>query len=581
MKRSRLWQGWFLALCALLVSGIAPAQAQFGLPDVPKDVVTVRPVAPTSGIKASAKSTLTLELKILEPFHINANPASEDYLIPTEASVKAAPGLKIGKPIYPKPVLKKFGFYEGMLKVYEGTVQIKVPLETDGTFKPTSLEGTLKYQACNDQACLAPKTLEWKLKLDGTAPPAPKPPIKNPPIIDKSTGTAVGTTTVDNNENRPASGATASNDADAVQLRERFGVKGLPTLVFVGANGEARADLRAGEELSLAGMTQKMDALKSGQQLNVDEDSAAGWAGRLKSASIWWQIGLVFIGGLLLNLTPCVYLMIPITIGYFGAQSEGKTGKTFSLALLYVLGLALVYSTLGVFAAFTGNLFGSLMQSSWVIGFVAIIFFALSLSMMGVFTLNPPQALMQQSGAKKGALGALAMGALLGIVAAPCVGPVVAALLAYVGARGEPLLGFILFFALSIGLGVPYLLLGTFSGAVKSLPRSGMWLEKSKKFFAIPLLIVSFYYAYLAVKPALAAPIEAAPAGQHWTPATLAKLDEAKQKGQPVILDFRADWCLPCLKMEREIFSQAAVHQAAAANDIQLLQVDLTSQPSD
>ena len=564
MKPSRLWQGWLLAFCALLLSGIAPARAQFGLPDVPKDVVTVRPIAPTAGIKASSKSTLTLELKIREPFHINANPASEDYLIPTVAEVKAAPGLKVGTPIYPKPVLKKFGFYEGMLKVYEGTVQIKVPLETNGTFKPTALEGTLKYQACNDQACLAPKTLNWKLKLEGTAPPAPKPPIKNPPIIDKSTGTTAST--------------TASNDADAVQLRERFNVKGLPTVVFVGANGEARPDLRSGEELSLAGMTQKMDALKSGQQLDVDESSAAGWATRLKSASIWWQIGLVFIGGLLLNLTPCVYPMIPITIGYFGAQSEGKTGKTFSLALLYVLGLALVYSALGVFAAFTGNLFGSLMQSSWVIGLVAIVFFALSLSMMGVFTINPPQALMQQSGAKKGALGALAMGALLGIVAAPCVGPVVAALLAYVGARGEPLLGFILFFALSIGLGLPYLLLGTFSGAVKSLPRSGMWLEKSKKFFAIPLLIVSFYYAYLAVKPALAAPIESAPAGQHWTPATLAQLDAAKQKGQPVILDFRADWCLPCLKMEREIFSQPAVQQAAAANNIQLLKVDLTSQ---
>ena len=560
MKRLRTGQGWLLACCALLVSGIAPAHAQFGLPDVPKDVVTVRAIAPTAGIKASQKSTLTLELTIHEPFHINANPASEDYLIPTVATVKAAPGLKVGTPVYPKPVLKKFGFYEGMLKVYEGTVQIKIPLETTGVFKPTTLEGTLKYQACNDQACLAPKTLDWNLKLTGTAPPAPKPPIKNPPIIDKAAGTTVG------------------NDADATQLRERFGVKGLPTVVFVDASGEARPDLRAGEELSLAGMTQKIDALKSGEKLSVDEHSAAGWAGRLKESSLWWQIGLVFIGGLLLNLTPCVYPMIPITIGYFGAQSEGNSGKTFSLALLYVLGLALVYSTLGVFAAFTGNLFGSLMQSPWVIGFVALIFFALSLSMMGVFTINPPQALMQQSGGKKGALGALAMGALLGIVAAPCVGPVVAALLAYVGARGEPLLGFILFFALSAGLGLPYLLLGTFSGAVKSLPRSGIWLEKSKKFFAIPLLIVSFYYAYLAVKPALAAPVENVPTSEHWSPATLAKLDAAKRNNQPVILDFRADWCLPCLKMEREIFSQAAIQQAAQANGIQLLQVDLTSQ---
>jgi thiol:disulfide interchange protein DsbD len=295
--------------------------------------------------------------------------------------------------------------------------------------------------------------------------------------------------------------------------------------------------------------------------------------------------------------------MIPITVGYFGGQSEGRIGKTLGLALLYVLGLALVYSALGVFAALTGSLFGSLLQSRLVVGVVAVVLFLLGLSMMGVFTIQPPRFLMARSGAKKGAAGALAMGALLGIVAAPCVGPVVAALLLYVGEQGSPQLGFVLFFALSLGLGLPYLLLGTFSGAIKSLPKSGMWLERSKKIFAIPLLLAALYYGYSALKPTAsqAATVattttttmdatsqttgatsiattndtaKPAATGKEWANATANALTAARLAERPVVLDFRADWCLPCLELEREVFSRPDVLNAARGTT--LLKVDLT-----
>jgi thiol:disulfide interchange protein DsbD len=369
-------------------------------------------------------------------------------------------------------------------------------------------------------------------------------------------------------------------------LRDRFGVKGLPTVVFLDASGKERTDLRAGEELTLGSMERKVAAARSGQKLAADEGSASDWSSRLQGAPIWLQLGLVFLGGLLLNLTPCVYPMIPITVGYFGAQSEGRTGKTFGLALLYVLGLALVYSTLGVFAARTGNLFGATMQSPWVLGFVALVLGGLGLSMAGLFTINPPRWALSRAGGKKGAWGALAMGALLGVVAAPCVGPVVAALLTYVGARGDALLGFSLFFTLSLGLGLPYLLLATFSGSAKSLPRAGAWMEKSKKFFAVPLVLAAMYYGFLAVNsvsastPAVAAVQNAQP-GTHkaWPNATLAILEQARAQNRPVVLDFRADWCLPCLKMEEEIFSRPSTHEVARKNNVLLLQVDLTKAP--
>ena len=543
------------ALSALLLCNQA-AHAQFGMAEAPKDILTARAITPRGGFNPGSNPTLEVQLTVKEPFHVNANPATEDFLIPTQIVVKSAPGLTVGKAIYPAATLKKFTFFEKKLAVYQGTVVVRVPLKLAPNFKG-GLSGTVKYQACSDKACLPPATAKWSLGAGTSA--------STSGAITPKTGLA-GTTD------------TASLDAQANQLRQQFGVAGLPSIVFLDASGQQRRDLRAGEELTLAGMTQKLDALHSGQQLETDAASAGGWLGRLQKAPLWAQLALVFVGGLLLNLTPCVYPMIPITIGYFGSQSGGSSSRTFSLALFYVLGLSLVYSALGVSAALTGNLFGSTLQSPLAIGFVAIVLFALSLSMMGVFTINPPQALMAHSGAKKGIWGALAMGALLGIVAAPCVGPVVAALLTYVGARANVALGFGLFFALSLGLGMPYLLLGTFSGAIKSLPRSGAWLEKSKKFFAVPLLLASFYYAYLAVQPAFAhneTPVTQI-ADAHWQPATLAAVEAAKAAGQPVVLDFRADWCLPCLKMEREIFHEKQTLEAAEKNGVRLLRVDLT-----
>jgi thiol:disulfide interchange protein DsbD len=548
-----LWMGCSALLAILLYTG--QAWAQFGLSG-PKDVLTARASLPAGALQPGKTATLTLQLSIKKPYHVNANPASEDYLVPTTATVNKTKGITAGKPSYPAPLMRKFGFYPKPLKVYEGTTTVKVPITlARGAAVPASLSGSVRYQACDHNSCLPPATATWK--------------------------TASGTSGAAQSTSDGASGVVAASqiEADAVALQKKYAVPGLPTIVFLDGQGKERADLRAGEELTLAAMTQKLDAVQSGETLKPSEESSGGWQSRLENSSLWVQLLLVFAGGLLLNLTPCVYPMIPITVGYFGAQSEGRTGKTFGLAAFYVLGLALMYSSLGVFAALTGTLFGSALQSQYAVGFVAVVLFALGLSMLGVFTIQPPQFIMARSGAKKGAWGALGMGALLGLVAAPCVGPIVAALLTYVGAKAAELgraqgalFGFAMFFTLALGLGLPYLLLGTFSGSIKSMPKSGPWLERLKKIFAVPLLIAAAYYAYLAVKPTSTA--QAAQSTVHWPAATLAKLEAARQQGKPVVLDFRADWCLPCLKMEKEIFSKSEVLKYRG--DVELLQVDLT-----
>jgi thiol:disulfide interchange protein DsbD len=367
--------------------------------------------------------------------------------------------------------------------------------------------------------------------------------------------------------------------ADAVTLQKKYQVVGLPTMIFLDGNGKERQDLRADESLTEPLMLQKMTALTQNTSLQQNSGSTGSWLEKIQNAPLALQLLLIFIGGLLLNLTPCVFPMIPVTVGYFGGQSEGRAGKTFILACFYVLGLAIVYSALGVVAALTGSLFGSTLQSPWLLAAMAIIFLILGASMFGLFVINPPSFILQQNSAKKGILGALVMGALLGIVAAPCVGPVVAALLVYVGAKANVALGFLLFFVLSLGLGLPYLVLGTLSGSIKSLPRSGAWMEKLKKVFAVLLVFAALYYGYLAYNGFC--PKTAAPMGsEHWSAATLTAIQQAKENGQPVVLDFRADWCLPCLKMEKEIFSQPKVLSAASQDKVQLLRVDLTTATS-
>ena len=176
-----------------------------------------------------------------------------------------------------------------------------------------------------------------------------------------------------------------------------------------------------------------------------------------------------FFGGLALNLTPCIYPLIPITISYFGGQAEGKKGSVILHSVIYVVGMAATYSILGSIAAFTGSLFGAALQIPAVLIGVAAVMVLLALSMFNVYEIRVPAFINKfAGGSQKGYFGTFFMGLTCGIIAAPCIGPFVLGLLTYVGNRGNVLLGFSLFFVLALGLGIPFLLLGIFSGASTS-----------------------------------------------------------------------------------------------------------------
>ncbi|HEX9934287.1 MAG TPA: cytochrome c biogenesis protein CcdA, partial [bacterium] len=236
----------------------------------------------------------------------------------------------------------------------------------------------------------------------------------------------------------------------------------------------------------LAGIGQSLD-------LQAETGTDESMAGRLRLALERGSIlafFLVFLGGLLTSLTPCVYPMIPITLAVIGAQASGSRMKGFVLSLFYVLGIAVTFSGLGVAAAKSGSLFGTVAQHSVVQVVLALVFFLMGLSLLGVFVLQIPASLAGKIRGKKrtGYLGALLTGLLAGLVVSPCIGPVLVVILAWVAKTGNAFLGFSLLFSFALGLGVLFILIGTFSGVLKNLPKAGVWTEHIETVFGVLLV---------------------------------------------------------------------------------------------
>ncbi len=205
---------------------------------------------------------------------------------------------------------------------------------------------------------------------------------------------------------------------------------------------------------------------------------------------------LIFSGGVLTSFTPCVYPLIPVTIGYIGANSAGTKTRAFFLSLSYVLGIATVYSFLGTVAALGGKIFGEISANPWTYLVVGNIFLLLGLSMMGLFTFSFP-GLLRLNGnvsVKRGILGAFAVGIAAGFIIGPCTAPILGAVLAYVGSRQNILLGVSLLFTYAFGMGLLLLLVGTFTGLAASLPKSGKWLNIIKKIFGLILIACAEYF---------------------------------------------------------------------------------------
>jgi thiol:disulfide interchange protein DsbD len=216
-------------------------------------------------------------------------------------------------------------------------------------------------------------------------------------------------------------------------------------------------------------------------------------SGLLASGQLFIAAGVIFLGGFLTSLTPCVYPLIPITVGVFGARQAESKGRALLLTTSYVVGMGLVFSALGVFAAPSGRAFGSVLGNTWVIVGLAIFMTVLASSMFGAFELALPSGLATKLNGVGGGgvIGALLMGSVAGFLAAPCTGPVLTGVLTWVAQKQDPVIGGGLLFIYAMGIGVPFFLIGVFT---MRLPKSGVWMEWVKSLFGIALLAMAVSY---------------------------------------------------------------------------------------
>ncbi|MCD6415348.1 MAG: thioredoxin family protein [Planctomycetes bacterium] len=207
---------------------------------------------------------------------------------------------------------------------------------------------------------------------------------------------------------------------------------------------------------------------------------------------------MAFLAGLGLTLTPCVYPLIPITIGIVGATAGRSRLDSFLRSVIYVLGIATIYSVAGAAAAATGSMFGDFLQHPAVYLVLAGVFVVLAGGMFGWYSIQFTSARLQRFQAglsgRAGLLGIWVVGLLSGAAVTACTAPVIAGFLLYVGRQGSPLLGFLVFFALAWGFGTPLVVIGTFTGLLKSIPRSGEWMVRVSKFFGLALLGLAIYF---------------------------------------------------------------------------------------
>jgi thiol:disulfide interchange protein DsbD len=338
--------------------------------------------------------------------------------------------------------------------------------------------------------------------------------------------------------------------------------------------------------------------------------------------------------GFLTALTPCVYPMIPITVSIFGARSGVARRRAVALASAYVAGIAVMFGTLGTSFALIGRAFGTFLANPWVIVPLALFFAAMGLSMFGAFEVAVPSGVQQRLArvGGRGFMGAFLMGLVAGIIAAPCTGPPLASLLAYVTTTRDARWGFALLATYGAGVGLPFWILAAFS---MSLPRPGPWMEWVKSVFGIALFAAALYYLknvvpalghFTATAPRFAFAMAGliviglalgavdrsfhgvraervrkgigvglvtlglfgmtnyilTPKGQaelSWMSDEPAALADARAADRPMLVDFAASWCLPCKEFDLKVFSRPEVAEAMQA--FTLLRVDLSREDED
>jgi thiol:disulfide interchange protein len=506
----------------------------------------LEPVVEVPGVHAGTTVKAVVVVRLPDGYHTQSNKPRDPSLIPTVLTVNPPDGVTVEEIVFPPAHDFTQEGQAEPLAVFEREfvigVQFKLAALAEG---PVVVPAMLRYQTCDDSVCYAPVRAELQWTLDVMPDSAESAPQKPDLFAGVKWGTGEKPSATPAPAAAPAPVAQVAGGPLDLSVLDRFEIQGttggyLNTADFLGFVSSAEQ-----------GITEQ---------------------GMFEGRGPLAILLLVFLGGLALNLTPCVLPMIPINLAIIGAGAQaGSRGKGFALGGVYGAAMALVYGVLGLVVILTAGTFGTINASPWFNVSIAVVFAVLSLAMFDIITIDFTKysSNMTVGGAARGSyLLAFGMGTIAALLAGACVAPVViqvVLLSSDLYAKGTTA-ALALPFLLGIGMAVPWPLAGA---GIAALPKPGAWMVRVKQAFGVAILVMAAYYGYTAYSLFADRFVDASEVNasvqeklkEGWNPSLAAGLDEALRDGKPVFIDMWATWCKNCLTMDKTTFQNEDVKQ--------------------
>jgi thioredoxin:protein disulfide reductase len=546
----RVFCGGAFVVCgvAFVLFTIAVGHAQVGPP-----AATLTPLVERDGVVSGRTARAALEVALPEGLHVQSNKPRDPLLIPTSMDFDPPEGITVREIVFPNPVDFKQAGVDQPLAVFERVFAIGVQFDVASavTSGEIIVPARLRYQACNDTVCFAPKTAatEWRLRV---VPARAEGPPQRADVFERI---AFG------RGERPATAPViAVNPGGLVDA----GVAAAPVSLEAALD---EFDVLSGP--AFGGYLGANDFLKYVR----DAENGVRERGLFEGRGPLAILLLVLVGGLALNLTPCVLPMIPINLAIIGAGSQaGSRARGFLLGGIYGAAMALVYGVLGLVVILTAGTFGTINASPWFNLGIALLFVVLGLAMFDLMTIDFSRfsSRMNIGGSKRGSvMVAFGMGAVAALLAGACVAPVVIQVVLFSSdlyARGTTIALALPFF-LGIGMAIPWPLAGA---GIAALPKPGAWMVRVKQVLGVVILATASYYGYQSytlfanrwVDPAAVESSVQEKLKAGWYSSMAAGLDAARREQKPVLVDLWATWCKNCLVMDNTTLKDPGVTSA-------------------
>ena len=514
--------------------------------------ISVQGVASATGVHPGGSIDYAVVVALPEGWHVNSHTPLEEFLKATRLEIDVPHGITVAEIAYPEHKLVKFAFSDKPVAVYEGAFPIGVRIDVGQgvAVGERAIGATLFYQACDDKSCAMPTSGEFVLPLNVVEADVE---IQHEDLFASIAFTGAATPVA---PDLPDEVAPVAVDSDAWR-------DSLPTFSIAGQTGGL---LYADKFLEWVEQVESGTAPERPVGFAASVKSLFGGSFSFAGMGMPLIIILTLIGGLALNLTPCVLPMIPINLAIIGAGAQaGSRGKGFGLGGVYGLGIALVYGVLGLIVVFGLGTFGTINASPWFNFGIAALFVVLALAMFDLILIDFSKY-QTRLGIKKDQgsfLFAFIMGAVCALLAGACVAPVVIAVVLYaqdIYAEGN-VVGLFLPFLLGVGMALPW----PFAGAgLSMMPKPGMWMVRVKQAFGVFILLFAAYYGYQGYtilserfvdRDAVIASVDES----GWVMSLSDGLAIAERENKPVIIDFWATWCKNCLTMNETTFKNETV----------------------